>query len=91
MEFLGVLAAIVLILTPIPAISAFVRIQHLNSQLRSFPLQDLAARLSAIKQHLAAHERSKVRGRRRGIRHRDDQCRDAIAVQPEKLFLTMII
>src|SRR6267378_3933579 len=58
MEFLGVLAAIVLILTPILAISAFVRVQHLAEQLRTFPLPSLAARLSAIEQHLAALERS---------------------------------
>ncbi len=58
MEFLGVLAAIVLILTPILAISAFVRVQHLAEQLRTFPLQNLAARLSAIEQHLAALEKS---------------------------------
>ena len=58
MEFLGVLAAIVLILTPILAISAFVRVQHLTEQLRTFPLQNLAARLSAIEQHLAALEKS---------------------------------
>jgi uncharacterized membrane protein len=58
MEFLGVLAAIVLILTPILAISAFVRVQHLAGQLRTFPLESLAARLSAIEQHLAALEKS---------------------------------
>jgi uncharacterized membrane protein len=58
MEFLGVLAAIVLILTPILAISAFVRVQHLAGQLRTFPLENLAARLSAIEQHLAALEKS---------------------------------
>ncbi|MGB2899120.1 MAG: DUF2339 domain-containing protein [Candidatus Acidiferrum sp.] len=58
MEFLGVLAAIVLILTPILAISAFVRVQHLAEQLRTFPLQNLAARLSALEQHLTALEKS---------------------------------
>ena len=58
MVFLGVLAAIVLILIPILAISAFVRVQQLNDQLRTFPLQSLAARLSAIEQHLAALEKS---------------------------------
>jgi uncharacterized membrane protein len=58
MELLGVLAAIVLILTPILAISAFVRVQHLALQLRTFPLQNLAARLSALEQHLAALEKS---------------------------------
>jgi len=58
MEFLGVLAAIVLILTPVLAISAFVRVQHLNDQSRAFPPERLAARLSAIEQHLAALEKS---------------------------------
>ena len=58
MEFLGVLAAIVLILTPILAISAFVRVQHLNDQLRAFSLQALGARLSAIERHLADLEKS---------------------------------
>lgn len=58
MEFLGVLAAIVLILTPILAISAFVRVQHLNDQLRALSLQGLGARLSAIERHLAALEKS---------------------------------
>lgn len=58
MEFLGVLAAIVLILTPILAISAFVRVQHLTEQIRAFPLQNLAARLSALEQHLAGLEKS---------------------------------
>src|SRR6266404_3738962 len=54
MEFLGVLAAIVLILTPILAISAFVRVQHLAEQLRTFPLQNLAARLAALEKSLAS-------------------------------------
>jgi len=58
MEFLGFLAAMVLIVAPILAISAFVRVQHLAEQLRTFPLQNLAARLSAIERHLAALERS---------------------------------
>jgi hypothetical protein len=58
MEFLAVLAAIVLIATPILAISAFIRIQRLNERLRNFPLQDLATRFSAIERHLAALERA---------------------------------
>ena len=58
MEFLGVLAAIVLILTPVLAISAFVRVQRLNDQGRAFPPEGLAARLTAIEQHLAALEKS---------------------------------
>jgi uncharacterized membrane protein len=58
MELLGVLAAVFLILTPILAISAYVRVQHLRDQLRAFPLESLAARLSAIERHLAALEKS---------------------------------
>jgi uncharacterized membrane protein len=52
MEFLGVLAAIVVILTPILAVAAFVRVQHLNEQLRNFPLQDLVSRIDALERHL---------------------------------------
>ena len=58
MVFLGILAGILVILTPILAISAFVRVQRLAEQLRIFPLQNLASRLSAIEQHLAALEKS---------------------------------
>jgi uncharacterized membrane protein len=58
MELLGVLAAVFLILAPILAISAFVRVQHLRDQLGAFPLESLAARLSAIERHLAALEKS---------------------------------
>jgi uncharacterized membrane protein len=60
MEFLGILAAIVLILTPVLAISAFVRVQHLTGQFRTFPLQDLIARLYAFEQRLSALEKSVV-------------------------------
>ena len=58
MAFLGVLAVIVLILTPILAISAFIRVQRLAEQLRTSPLQNLASRLTALEQHLAALEKS---------------------------------
>jgi len=58
MAFLGVLAVIVLILTPILAISAFIRVQRLAEQLRTSPLQNLASRLAALEQHLAALEKS---------------------------------
>lgn len=58
MELLAVLAVILLILTPILAISAFVRVQHVMEQLRTFPLQNLVTRLSALEQHLTALERS---------------------------------
>jgi uncharacterized membrane protein len=52
MEFLGVLAAIVVILTPILAIAAFVRVQHLNEQLRTFRLEDLVSRIDALERHV---------------------------------------
>jgi uncharacterized membrane protein len=58
MEFLAVLAIILLIVTPILAISAFVRVQSLAQQLRTFPLQNLVARLSALEQHLTALEKA---------------------------------
>ena len=58
MEIIGVLAAIVLILTPVLAISAFIRVQNLTHQLRSTPLQDLVARLYALEQRLSSMEKS---------------------------------
>jgi uncharacterized membrane protein len=58
MEFLGVLAAIILILTPVLAIAAFIRVQHLTDQLRSSPLQSLVARIFALEQHVGALEKS---------------------------------
>jgi uncharacterized membrane protein len=58
MEFIGVLAAIVLILTPILAISAFIRVQNLTQQLRSTSLEDILSRLSALEQHLHSLEKS---------------------------------
>ena len=58
MGFLAILAAILVIVTPILAISAFIRIQRLADQLRVFPLQNLASRLSAIEQQLATLEKS---------------------------------
>ena len=57
MELLAVLAIILIIITPILAISAFVRVQHLTDQLRSFPLQNMVARLSAMDQRLSAMEK----------------------------------
>jgi uncharacterized membrane protein len=57
MEFLGVLAAIVIILTPVLAISAFVRVQRLADQLRAFALGDFPGRLHALEQHLSALEK----------------------------------
>jgi uncharacterized membrane protein len=57
MEFLGVLAAIVVIATPILAIAAFVRVQRLNEQLRAFPLQDLVSRIHVLEGHLGTLEK----------------------------------
>src|SRR5262249_39959 len=53
MELLGVLAAILVILTPILAITAFVRVQHLTDQLRA-----LLPRLDVLERHLRALENS---------------------------------
>jgi uncharacterized membrane protein len=58
MEFLAVLAVILVIITPILAISAFIRVQQVMDQLRSCPLQNLVARLSALEQRLTALEKS---------------------------------
>src|SRR5713226_2710027 len=58
MELLGVLAVILIIITPILAISAFVRVQNLADQLRNVPLDKLVDRLSALERHLSALEKS---------------------------------
>jgi len=58
MELLAVIAGLLVIVTPILAISAFVRVQHLTDQLRTFPLKDLVARLHALEQRLAALEKT---------------------------------
>jgi uncharacterized membrane protein len=58
MEFLGVLAAIILIITPVLAIAAFVRVHHLTEQLRTFSSPHLLARLQAMEQRLNALEKS---------------------------------
>ncbi len=58
MEFFGVLAAIILIGTPILAILAFLRVQHLAEQLQKFPAQDLIARIYALEQRLLALEKT---------------------------------
>jgi uncharacterized membrane protein len=57
MEFLGVLAAIIVIVTPFLAIAAFVRVQRLNEQLRTLPLQDLVSRIDALERHLSRLEK----------------------------------
>jgi uncharacterized membrane protein len=58
LEILGVLALLLVVVIPILAISAFVRVQHLTDQLRTFPLQDLVARLYALEQRLGALEKT---------------------------------
>src|SRR5712692_481430 len=58
MEFFGVLAAIILIGTPILAILAFLRVQHLAEQLQKFPAQNLIARIYALEQRLLALEKT---------------------------------
>ncbi len=58
MELLGVLAVILIIITPILAISASVRAQKLADQLRKFPLDKLVDRLSTLERHLSALEKS---------------------------------
>ena len=57
MELLAVLAGILVIITPILAISAFVRVQKLADQLRNFPLDKIVDRLSALERHLSALEK----------------------------------
>src|SRR5215472_4853933 len=57
MELLVVLAVFVVIVTPILAISAFVRVQKLSEQLRVLPLDKLNDRLTALERHLSAIEK----------------------------------
>jgi uncharacterized membrane protein len=58
MEFLGVLAAILLILTPILAIAAFIRVQKLSDELNKAPLHDLVGRINTLERQLSAIERA---------------------------------
>jgi len=58
MEILLALVAIVLILTPILAISAFVRVQKLESLGKNLHVPDLIARVYALEQRLAALEKA---------------------------------
>lgn len=62
MEMFAVLAVILVIVTPILAISAFVRVQRLTEQLRLFPLGKLADRLATLEQHLATIEKALLSG-----------------------------
>jgi len=57
MELLAVLAVVLVIITPILAISAFVRVQRLGEQLRTFPLDKLTDRLSTLERHLTTLEK----------------------------------
>ena len=57
MEILAVLVVLLLILTPILAISAFFRVQRLAEQLSAFPLDKLVDRLSTLERHLSALEK----------------------------------
>ncbi|HKV64184.1 MAG TPA: DUF2339 domain-containing protein [Candidatus Acidoferrum sp.] len=58
MELLAVFAIILIIITPILAISAFVRVQHLAEQLRGGSLLSMGDRLSALERRLASIEKS---------------------------------
>src|SRR6266852_7041424 len=58
MELLAVLAVALVIITPILAISAFVRVQRLAEHLRTFPLDKVTDRLSTLERHLAAIEKT---------------------------------
>jgi uncharacterized membrane protein len=58
MELLAVLAVLLIILTPILAISAFVRVQRIAEQLRGGSLLTLGDRLSALERRLLGLEKS---------------------------------
>src|SRR6266581_5410814 len=58
MELLAVLAVLLVVVTPILAISAFVRVQRLTDQLRAVPLDKLVDRLSTLERHLSAIEKA---------------------------------
>ncbi len=58
MELLAALAIILIIITPILAIAAFVRVQRISEQLRGGSLLTLGDRLSALERHLQTIEKS---------------------------------
>jgi uncharacterized membrane protein len=58
MELLAVLAVILILITPILAISAFVRVQRIAEQLRGGSLLNLGDRLSALERRLLSLEKS---------------------------------
>src|SRR5258708_29589649 len=58
MELLAALAIVLIIITPILAIAAFVRVQRIAEQLRGGSLLTLADRLSAMERRFQALEKS---------------------------------
>src|SRR5258708_39446933 len=58
MELLAALAIILIIITPILAIAAFVRFKRIAQQLRGGPLLTLGDRLSALERHFQTLEKS---------------------------------
>ena len=58
MELLGILAVLLVIATPILAISAFVRVQKLAEQLRTLSVDRLESRLLALERHISAIEKT---------------------------------
>jgi len=58
MELLAVLAILLIIITPILAIAAFVRVQKISEQLRGGSLLTLGDRLSALERRLQTLEKS---------------------------------
>ena len=58
MELLAVLAVILILITPILAISAFIRVQRIAEQLRGGSLLSLGDRLSALERRLLSIEKS---------------------------------
>ena len=58
MELLAVLAIILIIITPILAISAFVRVQRIAEQLRGGSLLTLGDRLATLERRLLSIEKS---------------------------------
>jgi uncharacterized membrane protein len=58
MELFGALAVILVIVSPVLAISAFVRVQRLADQLRTLSLDKFADRLSALERQLTTLEKT---------------------------------
>ena len=62
MELLGVLAVVLIIITPILAIAAFIRVQSIAEHLRAFPLEGLIDRIATLERHLSAIEKTLASG-----------------------------